>query len=171
MEIQRVAASQLKIVNVDIDNPMFAYYTKKALPTTPEWVQFTTMLSITKQDKNPEDVYTALEAHEARLRAKHSIPADTALFMKGGTRYNTSVKSRGYWKTNGAKEESDSTSKKGKKPPVVCCGCGKQGHKKKECGSRHLWKDNQSEQATANAGLAVVRPVRPEACPGLDYGR
>jgi len=21
------------------------------------------------------------------------------------------------------------------------------------------------------AGLAVVRPVRPEACPGLDYGR
>jgi len=148
-EIQRVA-SQLKIVDVDIDDPMLAYYMTKALPTTPEWDQFTTMLNMTKQDKKPEDVYIALEAHEAKLRAKHSIPADTALFAKGGTRYNTSGKSHGYGKTNGGKEGSDSASKKGKRSPVVCYGCGKQGHKKKECRSHHLWKENQCGQATVN---------------------
>jgi len=150
MEIQRVA-SQLKIVDVDIIDPMLAYYMTKVLPTTPEWDQFTTMLNMTKQDKKPEDVYIALEAHEAKLRAKYSIPANTALFAKGDTRYNISGKSHGYGKTNGAKEGSDSASKKGKRSPVVCYGCGKQGHKKKECRSCHLWKENQSRQATANA--------------------
>jgi len=150
MEIQRVA-SQLKIVDVDIDDPMLGYYMTKALPTTPEWDQFTTMLNMTKQDKKPEDVYIALEAHEAKLQAKHAIPPDTALFAKGGTRYNTSGKTHGYGKTNTGKEGSDSTSKKGKKSPVVCYGCGKQGHMKKECRSCHLWKENQSGQATANA--------------------
>jgi len=124
---------------------------------------------MTKQDKKREDVYIALEAHEAKLRVKHSIPADTAMFAKGGTRYNISGKGHGYGKTNGAKEGSDWVSKNGKRPPVVCYGCGKQGHKKgkrspvacygcgkqghkkKECQSHHLWKENQSRQVTANA--------------------
>jgi len=132
MEIQRVV-SQMKIVDVDIDDPMLVYYITKALPTTPEWDQFTTILNMTKQDKNLEEVYVALEAHKAKLRAKHSFPTDTVLFAKGGARYNTSGKSHRYGKTNRAKEGSDPASKKEKRSPVVCYRCGKQGHKKKEC--------------------------------------
>jgi len=131
-EIQMVA-SQLKIVDMDIDNSILVNYMTKALLTTPEWDQFTTILNMIKQYKKSEDMYIALKAHEAKLQAKHSIPTDAALFAMGGTRYNISGKGYGYGKTNRTKEGSDWASKKGKRPPIVCYGCGKQGHKKKEC--------------------------------------
>ena len=151
-------AARVGTCGIPLNDQAIAFFMLNGLPETDEWTSFSSNLNMSGKDVDPETIMRHLEVFESMLRKKHGIPGDTALFAKGGTRYNgKGNQSRRGGKNQGSGSRETSADTKGGKPAITCYGCGKNGHKKQECRSRNLWDDKHGKGKQATAHTAQVQ--------------
>jgi hypothetical protein len=183
-------AAQDKIINdlaicgIEVTDNWRSFYLMSNLPTSPEWLGFTTSMNVSGKAKDPSEIITELLAFEARLRRQKGLSPEAALFVtrkqRNQARQGNGTQDRTRSYQNGNNERSRNRSGKDKKQKQ-CYGCGLVGHSKSECRHLEKWeayakqqaaehmKNRDNEVATAQANLAAVdaadAPTSPAATP------
>jgi transposase InsO family protein len=140
--------ANLSICDIKVTDEWRVFYLLSNLPNSPEWLNFVTSLEVTDKAKSPNDVITALEFFEAKLRRQKGIAPDAALFVtrkqKNRARGNGSSSN-----PRNDKPDSSSFSGKAKRPKVKCEGCGFSGHTRDKCYHPERWEAYAKKLATA----------------------
>jgi hypothetical protein len=139
----------------------------QGLPTGDVWLAFKNNLTAAGKAQKCVDILDQLQIFERSYAYdRHGASAytnpqtSTALFAKKGTGGSKKKDS----KVTGGGASAESGKASGGDKTIKCFGCGKKGHKKFECRSKHLWKENSSateapkEKAASKANIVKVDP-------------
>jgi hypothetical protein len=153
-------ATELRNAGTELSEAVLAFFMIQGLPTGDVWLAFKHSLAASKANKKCQDVVEQLQTFERSYAYdRHGASAytnselSTALFAKKGTGGGSKKKDG---KVSGGDRDKDSSK------TIKCFGCGKKGHKKFECRSKHLWKENGRASTVFlgdHGGLDVVVSV------------
>jgi hypothetical protein len=146
---------------------VLAFFMIQGLPTGDIWLAFKHSLAASKANKRCQDIVEQLQTFERSYAYdRHGASAytnseiSTALFAKKGTGGGSKKKD---CKASGGDRDSSQT--------IKCFGCGKKGHKKFECRSKHLWKENSEKEKKESSKANVVKdePAPSVADASMDF--
>jgi hypothetical protein len=139
-------ATELRNVGTELPEKVLAFYMVQGLPTGDVWLAFRTSLNSSDSAGSCQKILDQLQIFERSYAwDRHGVSAytntelSTALFAKKGTAKKGGETAGGSGKASGGDQDKDSKT-------IKCFGCGKKGHKKFECRSKHLWKENSDSQ-------------------------
>jgi hypothetical protein len=156
-------AAQEKIINdlaicgISVTDEWRVFYIMSNLPTSPEWLGFTTSMNISGKADTPGSIITQLQVFEANLRRQKGIAPDAALFVTRkqrdqarGRRGPGSPPRKYRWQhSNNWRDRSESSDGEEERPRR-CYGCGITGHSKWECRHPERWEDYARKEAEAH---------------------
>jgi hypothetical protein len=150
-----------------LSEEVLAFIMMQGLPTGDVWLAFKNNLTAAGKAQKCVDILDQLQIFErSYVYDRHGASAytnpqtSTALFAKKGTGGSKKKDS----KATGGGASAESGKASGRDKTIKCFGCGKKGHKKFECRSKHLWKENGSateapkEKAASKANIVKVDP-------------
>ncbi|KAA8895439.1 hypothetical protein FN846DRAFT_894150 [Sphaerosporella brunnea] len=137
-----------------------ALVTMQGLPTGDVWLSFRHNWEGSKVCRYVQ-IFERSYAYDPLGASAYMNPqSSTALFAKKGT---GGCKKEDSKATGGGASAEGAKASEGHKT-IKCFGCGKKGHKKFECQSKHLWKENgiaaeaPKEKAASEANIVKVDP-------------
>jgi hypothetical protein len=178
-------ATELRNVGTDLPERVLAFYMVQGLPKGDVWLAFRTSLNLSESAGSCQKILGQLQIFECSYAwDRHGVSAyidtelSTALFAKkgtakkkggesaGGTSNSGGASGGGSGKASGGDQDKDSKT-------IKCFGCGKKGHKKFECRSKHLWKENSDskdkEKDKKESSKANVVKDQPASTAGMDF--
>jgi hypothetical protein len=169
-------ATELRNTGTELPESVLAFYMIQGLPTGDVWLACRTSLTSGRSAGRCQDILDHLQVFERSYAwDRHDVSAytnpqtSTALFAKKGTGASKKKESKAAGAGASADTGSGKASSSGGDKAIKCFGCGKKGHKKFECRSKHLWKETDAENdakdskdKAASASKANVVKVEPE---------
>jgi hypothetical protein len=140
----------------------------QGLPKGDVWLAFRTSLNSSENGESCQKILDQLQTFERSYAwDRHGVSAYTdnevltALFAKTGT---AKKKAGGSGKASGGDQDKDSKT-------IKCFGCSKKGHKKFECRSKHLWKDDSDKYKGKEKESSKANAVKdqPASSGGMDF--
>jgi hypothetical protein len=158
-------ATELRFVGTELSEDVLAFFMMQGLPTGDVWLSFKCSLTATGKDRNCRDILEQLQVFELLYSYdRHGASAYTntessnALFAKKGA-------GGGSKKKDGKASGGDRSSSK----TIKCFGCGKKGHKKFECRSKHLWKENSAKKESSKEKVFNDAPAPTATDASVDF--
>jgi hypothetical protein len=141
---QEKIINDLAICDIKVEDRWRRFYLLLNLPNTDKWRTHTSTLKLTGKANTVTDIISHLLSFEASLRQARGLAPDAALFV--------STKGRG--------RKGTSTHTNGQQENRTCFGCGRKGHVKSECRSRHKWTSNTENNSKKDgANLTSTTPA------------
>jgi transposase InsO family protein len=150
-------AAQEKIINdlaicgISVTDEWRVFYIMSNLPTSPEWLGFTTSMNISGKADTPSSIITQLQAFEANLRRQKGLSPGAALFVTRKQRNQAQGRND---PTHHDKTKSGHGPRQrignSEKTKSKCYGCGIPGHSKRECRHPERWEAYAKQQADAH---------------------